>query len=55
MARKKNTDSKRAVEYYEHRPNERVNHPPVGLVMPETDSDAGQKKKTYAYDLHLDP
>jgi adenine-specific DNA-methyltransferase len=27
----------------------------VGLVTPETDPDAGQKKKRYAYDPHLDP
>ena len=24
-------------------------------MTPETDPDAGQKKKTYAYDPHLDP
>jgi len=27
----------------------------VGLVTPETDPDAGQEKKRYAYDPHLDP
>ena len=32
-----------------------LSNPPVGLVTPETDPDAGQKKKTYAYDPHLDP
>ncbi|GAB4371080.1 MAG: site-specific DNA-methyltransferase [Calditrichia bacterium] len=31
-----------------------MNNPPVGLVTPETDPDAGAKK-TYAYDPHLDP
>jgi len=31
-----------------------VNNPPVGLVTPETDPDAGAKK-SYAYDPHLDP
>jgi len=31
-----------------------VNNPPVGLVTPDTDPDAGQKR-TYAYDPHLDP
>lgn len=30
-----------------------MNNPCAGLVTPETDPDAGQKKKTYAYDLHL--
>ncbi|MCL6547144.1 MAG: hypothetical protein K6T61_18175, partial [Bryobacteraceae bacterium] len=55
MARKKKTESKRPIESYEHRDKERVNNPPVGLVTPETDPDAGQKKKTYAYDPHLDP
>ena len=45
--------SKRAIEYYDHRDKERLNNPPVGLVTPETDRDAGQK--TYAYDPHLDP
>jgi adenine-specific DNA-methyltransferase len=47
--------SKRPIESYEHRDKERVNNPPVGLVTPDTDPDAGQKKKTYAYDPHLDP
>jgi adenine-specific DNA-methyltransferase len=46
---------KRRIETYEHRDKERVNNPPVGLVTPNTDPDAGQKKKTYAYDPHLDP
>ncbi|MFS8911023.1 DUF559 domain-containing protein [Synechococcus sp. H60.3] len=54
MAGKK-TDTKRAIESYEHRDKERVNNPPVGLVTPENDPDAGQKKKRYAYDPHLDP
>ncbi len=52
MARRK--DSKeREVENYTHAHKERVNNPPVGLVTPETDKDAG--KKTYAHDPHLDP
>ena len=50
-----NTETKRPIESYEHRDKQRVNNPPVGLVTPETDPDAGQKKKTYAYDPHLDP
>jgi adenine-specific DNA-methyltransferase len=44
---------KRPIEQYEHKDKTRVNNPPVGLVTPETDKDAG--KKTYAYDPHLDP
>lgn len=55
MAHKKKSDSKRPIESYEHRDKARVNIPPVGLVTHETDPDAGQKKKTYAYDPHLDP
>jgi adenine-specific DNA-methyltransferase len=46
---------KRDVEAYKHERHERLNNPPVGLVTPDTDPDAGQKKKTYAYDPHLDP
>lgn len=45
--------SKRPIESYENRDKERVNNPPVGLVTPETNLDAGQQKKTYAYDPHL--
>ena len=52
MARPKNRKT-RGVENYTHADKERVNNPPVGLVTPETDKDAG--KKTYAYDPHLDP
>ncbi len=44
---------KREVENYMHTGKERLNNPPVGLVTPETDKDAG--KKTYVYDPHLDP
>ena len=44
---------KRPIESYQHRDQERLNNPPVGLVTPETDKDAG--KKTYQYDPHLDP
>ncbi len=55
MAQKKSNDSPRSVESYEHRDKARVNNPPVGLVTPETDPDAGQKKKRYTYDPHLDP
>jgi adenine-specific DNA-methyltransferase len=48
------TESKRPIESYEHKDKQRVNNPPVGLVTPGTDPDAGAKK-TYAYDPHLDP
>ncbi len=43
----------RNIEPYTHADKERVNNPPVGLVTPDTDQDAG--KQTYAYDPHLDP
>ena len=49
-ARKK---SKRAIENYAHPDKERANNPPVGLVTPQTDKDAG--RTTYAYDPHIDP
>lgn len=49
------TPSRRQIETYEHRDKQRVNNPPAGLVTPDTDPDAGQKKKRYAYDPHLDP
>ena len=55
MAGKKRRQAKRPIESYQHRDKQRVNNPPVGLVTPQTDPDAGQKKKTYAYDPHLDP
>ena len=43
----------RDIETYAHADKERVNNPPVGLVTPETDRDAG--RNTYAHDPHLDP
>ena len=52
MARGKK-DSKRQIDNYVHTGRERLNNPPVGLVTPDTDKDAG--KRTYAYDPHLDP
>jgi len=54
MASKKTSETKRPLESYEHTGKQRVNNPPVGLVTPDTDPDAGVKK-TYAYDPHLDP
>ena len=44
---------KKPIENYEHKDKQRANNPPVGLVTPETDRDAGRKQ--YAYDPHLDP
>jgi len=51
--RNRSGQGKKPIEQYEHRGKKRVNNPPVGLVTPETDKDAG--KKRYAYDPHLDP
>src|SRR3990172_4859200 len=45
--------SKKPIEHYEHKGKTRANNPPVGLVTPETDPDAG--KRTWAHDPHLDP
>ena len=44
---------RRDIETYAHTDKERMNNPPVGLVTPETDRDAG--RRTYAHDPHLDP
>ena len=44
---------KRNIENYAHTGKERANNPPVGLVTPETDKDAG--RKTYTHDPHIDP
>jgi len=54
MAKKQSVDTKHPIESYEHKDKLRVNNPPVGLVTPQTDPDAGAKK-SYAYDPHLDP
>jgi adenine-specific DNA-methyltransferase len=53
MPRKKPTSSAKPIEQYTHDDKDRVNNPPVGLVTPETDKEAG--KQAYAYDPHLDP
>ena len=53
MARRTRPQAKLPIESYDHRDKERLNNPPVGLVTPQTDRDAGSK--TYAYDPHLDP
>ena len=52
-ATKERRPRKREIENYAHTDKERVNNPPVGLVTPETDEDAG--KKTYQHDPHIDP
>ena len=53
MPRPRRSQSQRPIEAYDHLGEERLNNPPVGLVSPDTDSDAG--RKTYQYDPHLDP
>jgi adenine-specific DNA-methyltransferase len=51
--RRAEKSAKREIGNYTHADKERVNNPPVGLVTPDTDKDAGNKE--YAYDPHLDP
>ena len=51
--RRQGADPKRKIEHYTHADNKRSNNPPVGLVTPETDREAGSK--IYAYDPHIDP
>jgi len=53
MSRPRRSQSRRSIEAYDHTGQERLNNPPVGLVSPETDRDAG--RRTYEYDPHLDP
>lgn len=53
MSRPKKSDAGRPIESYGHHDKERLNNPPVGLVTPDTDPDAGPR--TYQYDPHLDP
>ncbi len=53
MAKRAKRTAERGIESYAHDDKERVNNPPVGLVTPETDRDAGIK--TWAHDPHLDP
>ena len=53
MPRPRRSQSQRPIEAYDHLGQERLNNPPVGLVSPDTDRDAGHK--TYQYDPHLDP
>ncbi len=55
MAKKRTAKKakKRPIEQYDHTDEKRPNNPPVGLVTPQTDPDAG--RTTYQYDPHLDP
>ena len=53
MPRPRRNQTQRPIEAYDHLRQERLNNPPVGLVSPDTDRDAG--RKTYEYDPHLDP
>jgi hypothetical protein len=53
MPRRTRKPEKKPIDQYDHKEAKRINNPPVGLVTPETDRDAG--KKTCAYDPHLDP
>lgn len=46
-------DAAKPIEQYAHRDKQRPNNPPVGLVTPQTDPDAGTRK--FEYDPHLDP
>lgn len=53
MAPRRKAQTKRRIESYDHRDNEHLKYPPVGLVTPDTDKDAGNK--ACAFDPHLDP
>jgi len=45
---------KKPIEQYAHKGKTRLNNPPAGLVTPQTDP-VVERKKTYAFDPHLDP
>lgn len=51
---KRNKQTKKPIEQYDHKDKKRVNNPPVGLVTPDTDKETGAGKQ-YQYDPHLDP
>jgi adenine-specific DNA-methyltransferase len=53
MPRRTRKPEKKQIDQYDHKDASRANNPPVGLVTPGTDRDAGNK--TYAYDPHIDP
>ena len=43
MPRTKKDANGRPIESYAHADKERLNNPPIGLVTPDTDPDAGPK------------
>ena len=45
--------AKRNIESYAHAGKNRMNNPPVGLVTPDTDPEAGAER--YTHDPHIDP
>ena len=45
MARRKK-NARKEITNYAHTDEQRVNNPPVGLVTPDTDKDAGKKAIT---------
>jgi len=47
-------NKRKKIQSYRHAGQKRANNPPVGLVTPQTDPDAGQKR-AWAYDPHIDP
>jgi len=52
MPRQK-TRKEKELDQYDHKEQERLNNPPIGLVTPDTDQHA--PKTTYRYDPHFDP
>ena len=52
---KRNIQTTKSIENYQHSDKHRLNNPPVGLVNNSTDQEYGQSKKQYDYDPHLDP
>ena len=53
MPKRTRKSYKKPIDQYDHKGASRANNPPVGLITPKTDRDAG--KKTYACDPHIDP
>jgi len=53
MPRRTKKSEKKPIDQYDHKEASRANNPPVGLVTPGTDRDAG--KETCAYDPHIAP
>ena len=53
MPRRTRKPEKKPIDQYDHKEASRANNPPIGLVTPKTDRDAG--KKTHAYDPHIAP